>query len=58
VIRHLHKNFNVAGSPVLEPGTGTELIRTGCGTGTFKILRNETETFILINKALEPNKNF
>jgi len=43
-----------------EPGIGTEPKRTGSGTGTFKILRTKTknETFILINKVKEPNRNF
>jgi len=40
----------------MKAGTGTEPKRTGFGTRTFKILR--TETFILINKVLERNRNF
>jgi len=38
--------------------TGIEPKRTGSGTGTFKVLRTGTESFILINKLPEPNWSF
>jgi len=38
--------------------TGTEPKITGFGTETFKILKTGTETFLLINKVPEPNRNF
>jgi len=42
---------------LLNAGIGTEpIIRAGSRTGTFRILR--PETFILINKVPEPNRNF
>jgi len=45
---------------ICGPGTGTKPKRTGSETGTFKIFRTGTgtETFILINKVPEPNRNF
>jgi len=43
---------------IRKTGTGTKPKRTGSGTGTFKILRTGTETFILINKVPEPNHHF
>jgi len=39
-----------------RPWVETEPKITGSGTETFKILR--TETFVLINKVLKPNRNF
>jgi len=43
---------------VPSAGTGTEPQRTSSGTGTFKILRTGTGTFILMYKVPEPNWNF
>jgi len=42
----------------LIAGTGTEPKRTSSRTGTFKILRTGTGTFVLIYKVPELSRNF